>query len=91
MDGRLLDFCNEKELCCKHMFPENKEKSDVEGWWRWQWPEIDFVSVSKENRKYLRVVKVILWELQHRLVVADLNKRKLKKIVGKERIVRSKE
>ena len=41
--------------------------------------EIDFVLVGKEKRKYLRDVKVIPGVLQHRLVVIDVEKRKLKK------------
>ena len=39
--------------------------------------------------KYIRDVKVIPWELQHRLVVVDLDKKVLKK-VRKERIIRRK-
>ena len=52
--------------------------------------EIDFAHVGKKYRKYIRDVKVIPWELQHRMVVVDLNKKVLKKIVRKERIVRRK-
>ena len=40
--------------------------------------------VSKENRKFLKDVKVIPWELQHRLLVADVDKRKLNKVDKKE-------
>ena len=43
--------------------------------------EIDFVLVGKNNGKYLKDVKAIPWELQHRLVVTDIDKRKLKKVV----------
>ena len=52
--------------------------------------EIAFVLVGKENRKYLRDVKVILGELQHRLVVTDLVKKKVKTAVRKEEIERRK-
>ena len=52
--------------------------------------EIDFVLVGKGNRKYLRDVKVIPGELQHRLVVTDLVKKKVKKVVRKEVIERRK-
>ena len=48
--------------------------------------DIDFVLVGKENRKYLRGVKVIPVELQHRLVVTNL----VKKVVRKEAIERRK-
>ena len=50
--------------------------------------EIDFVLVGEKYRKYIRDVKVIPWELQHRLVVVDLDNKVLKKVVRKERIIR---
>ena len=43
--------------------------------------EIDFALVSKNNRKYLKHVKAIPWELQHWRVVTDIDKKMLKKIV----------
>ena len=46
--------------------------------------EIDFVLVAKNNGQYLKDVKAIPWELQHRLVVTDIDKRKLKKVVKSE-------
>ena len=52
--------------------------------------EIDFVFVGEKYRKYVRDVKVIPWELHHRLVVVDLNKKVLKKVVRKQRIIRRK-
>ena len=42
--------------------------------------------VGEKYRKYIRGVKVIPWELQHRMVVVDLDK----KVVRKERITRRK-
>ena len=50
--------------------------------------EINFILVSIENRKFLIDVKVIPWELQHRLLVAYVDKRKLNKVVKKESRVR---
>ena len=44
--------------------------------------------VGGKYRKYIRDVKVIPWELHHRLVVVDLDKKVLKKVVRKERIIR---
>ena len=41
--------------------------------------EFDFVLVGKNNRKYLKDLKLIFGELQHWLVVTDKEKRKLKK------------
>ena len=50
--------------------------------------KIDFVLVGKEKRKYPRDVKVIPGELQHRLVVVDVEEQKLKKPVKKSIRVR---
>ena len=50
--------------------------------------EIDFVAVGKEKRKYLRDVKVIPEELQHKLIVVDVEEQKLKKPVKKSKRVR---
>ena len=36
--------------------------------------EIDFVLVGESNKKYLKDVKAIPWELQYRLVVTDPDK-----------------
>ena len=52
--------------------------------------EIDFVLVGENYKKYVKDVKVIPWELQHRLVVVDLDKKVLKKIVRKQWIIRIK-
>jgi len=40
--------------------------------------EIDFVLVGKKERKFLRNMKAISWELLHRLIIADMDKRKFK-------------
>ena len=49
---------------------------------------IDLVLVGKKDRKYIRNVKVISWELQHSLTFVDLRRKVLKKIVKKERLIR---
>ena len=50
--------------------------------------ESDFILVGKNNTKYLKDVKAIPWKLQHRMVVTDMNKRKLRKVVKNEQIFR---
>ena len=50
--------------------------------------ENDFVLVGEKYRKYMRDIKVIPWELQHRPVVVDLDKKILKKGVRKKQIIR---
>ena len=88
---RLLEFCDERQLCVANTWFKKTDKRKITysagggcG------TEIDFVIVGEKYRKYIRDVKVIPWELQHRMVVVDLDKKVLKKIVRKERIVRRK-
>ena len=52
--------------------------------------KIDFALVGEKYGKYIRDLKVIPWELQHRLVVVDLDKKVLKKVVRKQRIIKRK-
>ena len=84
----LLEFCDEKELCVANTWFKKKDKKKVTFCSGGNETEIDFVLVGKRNRKYLRDVKGIPGELQHRLVVTDLDKKKVKKIVKKESIMR---
>ena len=88
---RLLEFCDGRELCVANTWFKKREKRKITysagggcG------TEIDFVLVGEKYRKYIRDVKVIPWKLQHRMVVVDLDKKVLKKIVRKERIIRRK-
>ena len=46
--------------------------------------------MRKKYRKYISDVKVIPWELRYRLMVVDLDKKVLKKVVRKERIIKRK-
>ena len=82
----LLEFCDEKELCVANTWFRKGEKRKVTYSAGENGTDIDFVLVGKENRKYLRGVKVIPVELQHRLVVTNL----VKKVVRKEAIERRK-
>uniref|UniRef100_A0A0L8G8U0 Endonuclease/exonuclease/phosphatase domain-containing protein n=1 Tax=Octopus bimaculoides TaxID=37653 RepID=A0A0L8G8U0_OCTBM len=83
LEGRmLLEFCDEKELCVNTWFRKTKKRKvtfSAGG----NETEIDFMLVGRKNRKYLRDVKTIPGELQYRLVVADLDKRKVKECVRK--------
>ena len=72
MEGKMLEFCDEKELCVANTWFRKGEKRKVTYSAGRNGTEIDFVLVGKENRKYLRDVKVIPDEFQHRLVVTDL-------------------
>ena len=74
----LLEFCDEKELCVANTWFRKGEKRKVTYSAVENETEIDFVLVGKGNRKFLRDVKVIPGELQHRLVVTNLVKKKVK-------------
>ena len=90
-EGRmLLDFCDQKALCVANTWYKKKGRRKVTYSSGGNDTEIDFVLVGNNNRKYIRDVKVIPGELQHRLLVVDVEKRKLKKLVKKRRYVRRK-
>ena len=74
---RLLEFCDEKGLCMANTWFEKKEQRKITYSMGRNETEINFVLVSKNNRKYLKDMKAISWELQHQLVVSDIDKRKL--------------
>jgi len=88
-EGRmLLEFCDERELCVANTWFKKTDKRKITFKSGMYESEIDFVLVSNKDRKYLRDVKAILWELQHRLVVVDVDEKKLSKICKKESKVR---
>ena len=65
----LLEFCKGKELCVANTwFRKGGKRKEMYSTGE-NGTEMDFVLVRKGNRKYLRDVKVIPGELQHRLVV----------------------
>lgn len=84
LEGRmLLEFCDEKELCVANTWFRKEDKRKVTFSSGGNETEIDFVLVDKEKRKFLKDIKVFPGELQHRLVVVDVDKRKVKKVVRK--------
>ena len=83
-----LDFCDQKKLCVANTWCKKKDKRKVTYSSGGNDSEMHFVLVGKEKRKYLRDVKVIPGELQHRLVVVDVKDQKLKKPVKKSKRVR---
>ena len=79
-EGRmLLHFCDQKEFFVANTWYKKKEKKKATYSSSKNDTEIDFVLVGKEKRKYLHDVKVIPGELQHRLMVFDVEEQKLKK------------
>ena len=85
---RLLEFCDERELCVANTWFCKANKKKITYSAGGCETEIDFVHVGEKCRKYISDVKVMPWELQHRLVVVDLqyiDKKILKKVVRKQR------
>ena len=73
MEGKmLLQYSDAKELCVANAWLRKGEKRKVTYSAGGSESEIDFVLVVNGNRKYLRDMKVIPGDLQHRLVVMDL-------------------
>ena len=75
LEGRLLEFCHEKELCAANTWFQQKEKKRILSGAGGYETEIGFVLVGKKLRRYVKDVKVIPWELPHRLAVVDLNEK----------------
>ena len=45
--------------------------------------QIDFVLINKEHRRFIRNVKAISGDNQHAIVIADIDKMKIRKVVKK--------
>ena len=43
--------------------------------------EIDIVLINKEHRRFMRNVKAIPGEFQHALVIADIDKKKIRTVL----------
>ena len=79
-EGRmLLEFYEKKELCVANTWFQKKHNRKVTIKAGEFATEIDFVLIGKERRKYLKDIKTLAWELQHRLVVVDVDKKKTEK------------
>ena len=65
----LLEFCGQ-DICVANIWFKKRKMTYSSGG-----NEIDFVLVEKESRKFLKDVKVVPWELQHRSVVVDVKKK----------------
>ena len=87
---RLLEFSDERELCVANTWFKKTDKRKITCSAGGCGTEIDFVLVGEKYRKYIRDVKITPWELQHRMVVVDLDKKILKKVVRKEPMIRRK-
>ena len=78
----LLQFCLEKELCVSNSWFKREEKRTVTFRIDENDTEIHFVLIKKE-RRFTQIVRSICGEFQHALVVADMDKMKVRNVVRK--------
>ena len=86
----LLEYCLEKELCASNTWFKSEEKRKVIFRMGENETEIDFVLMKKEHQRFIQNMKAIPGEFQHALVVAAIDKRKIRKVVRKTRAERGK-
>ena len=77
-----LEFCLEKEICASNTWIKREEKRKVTSRMGENETEIVFVLIKKEHQRSI-CVKPIPVEFQHAYVVADIGKKKIRKIVRK--------
>ena len=89
LEGKmLLEFCDEKEMCVANTWFMKDDKRKVTFNSGGNKTEIDFVLLGKGQRRFLRDVKGIPGELQHSLVVVDVENKKVRKVVRKVMVER---
>ena len=79
----LIEFCLEKELCVSNAWHKREVRRKVTLRMGENETEIDFVMIKKEHRQFIQSVKAITGEFQNALVIADIDKRKIRKVVRK--------
>ena len=78
-----LEFCLENKLCVLNISFKREVKRMVTFRICENETEIEFVLSKKEHRRFIRNVKAILCDFQHALEIADIDKRKIRKVVRK--------
>ena len=81
VEGRLLlEFCVEKGMCVGNSWFKKKDNRKVTFNGGCSGTEIDFVLVNGSRRKFLKNVRAIGGEIQHKLLKVVLNRRWIRKI-----------
>ena len=80
-----------KELCVANIEFHKKERRKVTFRSGGNKNEIDFVTVAQKHTRYLKNMKVISGELQHKLVVTDVVRTKIMKEIKRKQIIRKKD
>ena len=79
----LLEFCLKKELFVSNTSFKRVEKRKVTLRMGVNETEIDLVLIKKEHRRSIQNLKAIPWKFQHSLVIAVIDKKKIRKVVKK--------
>ena len=82
-EGMLLEFCLVKELSMSNTWSKREERRKVTFRMGENETEIDLVLITKEHRQHIQNMKALPGEFQHALVIADIDKRKIRKVVRK--------
>ena len=75
----LLEFCYAKHLCIANTWFRKADKKKTMYGSGCNESEIDFFVIGKVDHKCLKNIKVISLQLQHNLVVVDVDKKQKKK------------
>ena len=71
----LLEFCDANHLCIANAWFRKADKKKITYRSGCSKGKIDFRMIGKVDRTFLKNVKVITGELQHNLVMADIDKK----------------
>ena len=78
----LLELCDAKHLCIANTWSRKADKKKITYGSGCNESDINFCIIGKVDRKFLKNVKVITGELQHNLVVVDVDKKQKRKQNG---------
>ena len=77
-EGRmLLEFCDEKHICIANTWSRFADKKKITYGSGCNESAIDFCIMGKVDHRFLKNVKVTSRELQHSLMVADVDKKQI--------------
>ena len=82
-EGRmLLEFCYAKHLCIANTWLRKADKKKIAYGSGCNKSNIDFCMMGKVDLKFFIYVKVITGELQHNLVIVDIDKKQIRRQSG---------
>ena len=79
----LLEFCLEIELCVSNTLFKRDEKRKVTFRLGENKRKVDFVLIEKEHQRFIQNVRAIPGECRHALMIANIDRKKIRKVVRK--------